>query len=66
MTKKDYEKFADMFGVYRRVAARIKTPGFKSGFETATGNIIESVANIFAADNPSFDRERFLKACGVE
>ena len=23
-------------------------------------------ADLFAADNPSFDRERFLKACGLE
>lgn len=23
-------------------------------------------ANLFATDNPNFDRERFLKACGLE
>ena len=32
------------------------TPGF----------IAEDLASYFASDNPAFDRQRFLKACGVE
>lgn len=66
MTKKDYAQFAAMLGVYLRDAEYIETPAFKSGFLTATGNIIESVANIFASDNPRFNKESFLKACGIE
>ena len=66
MTKKDYEKFADMLSAYVRASTIIEAPAFKFGFETATSNIIESVANVFAADNARFDKERFLKACGLE
>jgi len=28
--------------------------------------IAEEMCSIFAADNPRFDRNRFLKACGIE
>lgn len=56
MTKKDYIKFASMLA--------IKRPGRRS-----TGyweDLISRIANIFADDNPSFDRERFIAACHKE
>jgi hypothetical protein len=28
--------------------------------------IVEGIADVFAADNPRFDRARFYRACGVE
>lgn len=28
-------------------------------------NVADGLADVFAADNPRFDRERFLAACGL-
>ena len=46
--------------------ARAHEPRFGTGQFTATGQAIVDFADLFAADNPLFDRERFLKACGLE
>ena len=52
MTKKDYVKFAAMFAdIYRSDCAPV------------VENLIEATADIFAADDPRFDREKFYKAC---
>jgi len=32
----------------------------------AVKSIAEGLAEVFAAENPRFDRTRFLRACGVE
>jgi hypothetical protein len=29
-------------------------------------NVARGLSNLFADDNPNFDRERFLAACGVD
>ena len=60
MTRKDYVLIAE---------------GFKNAFSAFTElsyserwgmvKAARSVADTLAADNPRFDRERFLKACGV-
>ena len=62
MTKKDYVKFAN------RIRSQIQDAedecndyARQSAIRTAN-----DAAGIFAADNPRFDRERFLKACGME
>ena len=58
MTRKDYVKFAAMF---RSMLA-------DCGNHASTAGVTETcerTANLFQADNPNFDRERFLKACGV-
>lgn len=62
MTKKDYEKIANVF---------YKTLGTidRSWFEEATDHVERvacNMADMLAQDNPRFDRDRFLKACGVE
>lgn len=52
---------------YVAVAAAIRESVRPATAETA-GSIRElaaRLANIFAADNPRFDRQRFLAACGV-
>lgn len=33
---------------------------------TVRARIADALAEMFAADNPRFDRERFLKACGIK
>lgn len=35
------------------------------GIYVASVGIAQRIASHFAADNPAFDRARFLKACGV-
>ena len=59
MTKKDYIKFAAMFKGMRSDCASYLA-------EEMVNIACDQTANIFAADNPNFDRARFLKACGVE
>ncbi len=59
MTRKDYEKFAEM----------VELAGER--FDTAPESDVvryftNRIADIFAADNPCFNRERFHKACEVK
>lgn len=53
MSKKDYIELAN---IMRGNMAR--DPGL-------VRDIAENIASVCAADNPLFDRARFLKACGV-
>lgn len=57
MTRKDYVRFAAMLKGARYYAA--------IDFRTLE-LIVKDTAQVFATDNPRFDRARFLKACGVE
>lgn len=34
--------------------------------DIAVRDVLDDFANLFAQDNPAFDRARFLAACGVE
>lgn len=59
MTRKDYIALADTI-----LAAKRATPDTDAtilGIDIAT----RSIADALAADNPRFDRARFLAACGV-
>lgn len=57
MTRKDYELIA------RSIKWEIS--GFYGELErTAIASTVERLARAFAAENPRFDRERFIKACG--
>jgi hypothetical protein len=69
MTKKDYQAIAA--AIYRQA------PGFLSPRERLdSGNVLvigntfqmwqriqEAITEVLAADNPRFDRERFMEAC---
>jgi hypothetical protein len=62
MSKKDYELIA---GVFARAAEAYGGAGW--GPERRTiGIVAEIMADKLRADNPRFDRARFLKASGVE
>lgn len=39
--------------------------GWATGMEEMRENIADELANYFATENPNFDREKFLNACGV-
>jgi hypothetical protein len=63
MSKKDYIKFAEMFKEQLGLAQE-ENDGSIS--ENAIEGIVFCVADIFAEDNPNFNRSKFLKACGLE
>jgi hypothetical protein len=68
MTRKDYVKFAAMLKDQRQAAIDCNSlkPGADTMLKIGTLNTtVFSMADIFAADNPNFDRDRFLQACGV-
>ena len=60
MTRKDYERFAAM------LAGELALARFADDDrDYRVRNIILSTADIFAQDNPRFDRDRFYQACGL-
>ena len=56
MTRKDYELIA---GVFAGIAEIVDIN------ETIGADIAERLADEFEAENPRFNRARFLSACGV-
>ena len=61
MTKKDYVKFAEMLKDVRSNAHHEQ-----STTDVIINTIAFDICYILAADNPNFDRSRFLSACEVE
>lgn len=53
MTKKHFEEIARVLDYYKDESS-------------VTQDIASDFADIFAKENPNFNRARFLKACGVE
>lgn len=67
MTKKDYCKFAEMVKYNRaNTGTGTDTDEAFAGYRVACNDFAFAMADIFAADNPRFDREQFLKACGIK
>jgi hypothetical protein len=58
MTKKDYIRIANVI----RLASTINDA---QGYRAAIADIRILMAESLAQENPKFDRERFLAACGV-
>lgn len=63
MTRKDYELIAAALRMSRvgNLAGNENRALYNNGVDNAATN----VADALASDNPRFDRERFLSACGV-
>jgi hypothetical protein len=59
MTRKDHQAIADAIKSEYEIYS-----GFASSDE-ALRNIIHRIANVFAADNPRFNRQHFYTACGI-
>jgi hypothetical protein len=57
MSRKDYRAFAS--------AIKSLKEGGEAGFTPSLSLIAETLAGVFSQDNPAFDREKFLEACGV-
>lgn len=65
MTRKDYEKFARMLRLdlddTKRFAQRVQADN-----RLAIVYAADLAARVFREDNPAFNRERFMQACGLE
>jgi hypothetical protein len=56
MTRKDYQLIAEVFANFGQMIELEETIG---------ADIARNLADALEADNPRFDRHRFLVACGV-
>ena len=57
MTKKDYQAIAR--AIYRQCELRMEC----APVQDAMGGLVEELSAVFAADNPRFNRARFVEAC---
>ena len=64
MTRKDYIKLAAAIRAQRDIQQSTEPRG--KFYRAAIDAVAESIAAVLAADNPNFDRQRFLTACGLE
>lgn len=65
MTKKHYEAIAGAI-LAERNEWRDQNLEVQFGAISAINEVSEKLADYFYADNPNFDPDRFLSACGVE
>lgn len=65
MTKKDYAAIAAIFA---RIDCNPENDSdlYDAGHTTAMRCMALELCTVFKRDNPRFDRDRFLKACGIE
>ena len=55
MTKKDYEKFAELIREY-----------VNNGDLLSITDVVEGMCVIFKKDNRNFDKDKFIRACNLE
>lgn len=66
MSRKDYIAVADVLRVERcAVDAGYGPPVARTAARIALTHAAHGIAGVFDADNPRFDRAKFLAACGV-
>lgn len=73
MTKKDYQLIADAINDCASLIAPFENAvngekylaGFDAGTSSARDFVASRLAEALAADNPRFDRKRFMTACGL-
>ena len=63
MTKKDYEAIARIINC---VYDNTSLSDYARGVRATQHVIANQLSDVMQADNPRFDRVRFLKACGVQ
>ena len=64
MTRKHFQALAEILS--RRGCHIAHDPLFAEGWHAATSAITHAIADYLASENPNFDRDRFLEACGLE
>ena len=68
MTRKHFEAVAEII----RLSAPLEPALHENesiwidGAKDMLGRVASDLADLFAQENPRFDREKFLRACGVE
>ena len=70
MTRKDYVAFAELVSRIQPRFEGMCGNGYLYIFHTETEgdpleDLVAGMADVFAADNPRFDRGRFMAACGM-
>ena len=69
MTRKDYEAIATVFcgasDFLKESLENPTSPAFVAGYNSAIEAISQGLIYILEEDNPRFDSERFLRACGL-
>lgn len=65
MTKKDYIQFAKKFEGLKPVQSDLETLDEYMARREEWKIMIWAVSDIFQQDNPRFDPDKFLKACGI-
>lgn len=63
MTKKDYELIAGTFRSF--YSSKAYGGDIEVGARLGVQDLAEGLAYDLARDNPKFDRQKFLKACGI-
>lgn len=67
MSRKQYRDMAAVIQAERNISSDdFDDPAIAIGIDLATRNIASGLATVFAIDNPRFDRQRFMDACGIE
>jgi hypothetical protein len=62
MTRQDYVKIADVLASHMEVSDHFHSETYAEIIEF----VAKDLAHMLKADNPRFDREKFLTACGVK
>lgn len=62
-TRQHYKAIAEIIKEQQKEASKACGMGFS--FTCKIGRLAIELADYFAKDNPRFDRERFLAACGL-
>lgn len=65
MTKKNYEAIAQTISDEFEATMSKSSPDFIRGAAYGVEETAKSLADYFKRDNPRFDREKFLAACGL-
>lgn len=65
LTGKDFEAVAEIIDKQTDIPSQCYEDEYDRGWDEATRRLGERLADYFAGQNPKFDRERFLKACGL-
>jgi len=63
VTKKDFKAIAEIVAILH--PAGCKTGLFNKGENFALKSIAVKLADYFITQNPRFDRQKFLNACGI-
>lgn len=65
MTRKDYIKIAEALKRARKVFYS-NDAGERKAMEYGTTECVLNIAEVLQADNPNFNRSKFLVACGID